>query len=292
MPIQLRPLPSWLDSAVIYQIYPQSFQDSNGDGIGDLPGITSRLDYIASLGVDAVWINPIFESPFQDAGYRRIAPRYGTQADLERLITESNKRGIRILLDFVPGHTSIDHPWFKASAQSEPNAFSNYYVWTHNWWQKGVNAGFSSAREGQLYAPLDPASNRPNVEAQETDSESLLERVRCLIRWKKSLPALKASAPFEVLHLGECGYPLIYRRGTSPGNSLILVFNPAGTPAEVRITTALPGLESLRSCGVSFEDEGALCRCNPRSFGIFEEGDFLSRPCGSDANHPPLTFNA
>ena len=102
---------SWLKNAVFYEIYPQSFKDSNGDGIGDLNGITEKLPYIKSLGCNALWLNPIYDSPFKDAGYdvrdhKKIASRYGTEEDLVRLFAEAHKLGIRVLLDLVPGHTS------------------------------------------------------------------------------------------------------------------------------------------------------------------------------------------
>jgi glycosidase len=131
--------PSWLNSAVIYQVYPQSFKDSNGDGIGDLNGITSKLDYIKSLGADAIWINPCFASPFGDAGYDvsdfyKVAPRYGTNKDLKHLCTAAAKKGIRVILDLVAGHTSIEHPWFKASCLHARNKYSNWYVWTDSVW--------------------------------------------------------------------------------------------------------------------------------------------------------------
>ncbi len=133
--------PKWLKNAVFYQIYPQSFYDSNGDGIGDIPGIIEKLDYIESLGVDAVWINPCFVSPFDDAGYDvadylQVAPRYGTNEDLKQLFDEAKKRGIRILLDLVPGHTSIKHPWFQASQQHDPNPYSDYYIWNSHIWEE------------------------------------------------------------------------------------------------------------------------------------------------------------
>src|SRR5258708_18319198 len=99
----MKRLPDWLESAVFYQIYPQSYYDSNGDGIGDLPGLTRKLDYIQSMGFNALWINPCFDSPFQDAGYDvadyyKIAPRYGTNADANRLITAATKRATRVCL--------------------------------------------------------------------------------------------------------------------------------------------------------------------------------------------------
>lgn len=131
--------PEWVNHAVFYQVYPQSFYDSNGDGIGDLQGIIQKLDYIKSLGVDAVWINPFFESPFCDGGYDisdyyKIAPRYGTNDDAKRLFEEAHKRGLRILFDFVASYTSMEHPWFKASAQQQKNKYSNWYIWTDNVW--------------------------------------------------------------------------------------------------------------------------------------------------------------
>jgi glycosidase len=131
--------PAWLEKAVFYQIYPQSFYDLNGDGIGDIPGIIAKLDYLQSLGVNACWLNPCFESPFLDAGYDvadyyQVAPRYGTNADLQHLFEEARRRGIRILLDLVPGHTSIQHPWFIESCRHERNQYSDYYIWTDSVW--------------------------------------------------------------------------------------------------------------------------------------------------------------
>jgi len=133
----------WLEDAVFYQIYPQSFNDTNGDGIGDIPGITEKLDYLSWLGVDAVWMNPCFVSPFQDAGYDvadyyKVAPRYGTNADLVRLFREARRRGIRIFLDLVPGHTSVEHEWFQASLQAERNRYSDRYIWTQSVWDPGA----------------------------------------------------------------------------------------------------------------------------------------------------------
>lgn len=131
--------PRWSDHAVFYQVYPQSFYDSDGDGIGDIRGIINKLDYIKSLGVDAVWINPFFVSPFGDGGYDisdyyKVAPRYGTNEDAKELFREAHKRGLKILFDFVASYTSMEHPWFKASARQEKNEHSNWYIWTDNVW--------------------------------------------------------------------------------------------------------------------------------------------------------------
>jgi maltose alpha-D-glucosyltransferase/alpha-amylase len=125
----------WLDNAVFYEIYPQSFYDANGDGIGDLEGIIQKLDYVKELGCNAIWLNPCFDSPFGDAGYdirdyRKVAPRYGSNEDLKRLFAEARKKRLRVILDLVPGHTSEEHPWFLESSKAEPNQYWNRYIWT------------------------------------------------------------------------------------------------------------------------------------------------------------------
>jgi maltose alpha-D-glucosyltransferase/alpha-amylase len=141
--------PKWLDDAVFYEIYPQSFYDANGEGIGDFEGIIQKLDYISSLGCNALWIHPCFDSPFSDAGYdvrdyKKTAPRYGTNNDLMRLFFEARGRGMRVLLDLVPGHTSEEHPWFQKSREAAPNEYWNRYIWTDKWWKKPDNFGFIS----------------------------------------------------------------------------------------------------------------------------------------------------
>lgn len=132
-------MPDWLEKAVFYEIYPQSFFDSNGDGIGDLPGILKKLEYLQYLGVNAMWLNPCFMSPFKDAGYDvsdfyQVAPRYGTNADLQTLFAEARRFGIRILLDLVPGHTSTECAWFKESCKAERNKYTDWYIWTNSVW--------------------------------------------------------------------------------------------------------------------------------------------------------------
>ena len=126
---------TWLKDAVFYEIYPQSFYDTNGDGIGDINGITEKLDYIRSLGCNALWINPCYDSPFKDAGYdvrdyKKVAPRYGTNEDIYRLFEEAHKKGVKVLLDLVPGHTSEEHPWFRESQKAEENEYSDRFIWT------------------------------------------------------------------------------------------------------------------------------------------------------------------
>jgi alpha-glucosidase len=124
----------WWTNAVIYEIYPRSFQDSNGDGIGDLNGITERLDYLKELGVDAIWLTPVYPSPQVDFGYdisdyENIDPQYGTLADFDRLVAEAGKRHIRVLMDMVMNHTSDRHKWFIESRSSRTNPYRDWYVW-------------------------------------------------------------------------------------------------------------------------------------------------------------------
>ncbi|MCD8185394.1 MAG: alpha-glucosidase, partial [Rikenellaceae bacterium] len=125
----------WWKEAVVYQIYPRSFKDSNGDGIGDIPGILEKLDYVKSLGIDMIWLNPIFESPNDDNGYDisdyyRIMPEFGTMADFDRLLEAVHDQGLRLILDLVANHTSDEHPWFQAAKSSREDP---HYDWYH-WW--------------------------------------------------------------------------------------------------------------------------------------------------------------
>lgn len=124
----------WWQRGVVYQIYPRSFMDANGDGIGDLAGVESRLDHLAWLGVDAIWFSPLFPSPMADFGYdvadyTDIHPDYGDLAAFDRLLAAAHQRGIRVLLDLVPNHSSIEHPWFQESRQSRESARRDWYIW-------------------------------------------------------------------------------------------------------------------------------------------------------------------
>lgn len=132
-------MPQWLKDAIFYEIYPQSFYDSNGDGIGDINGIIEKLDYVLDLGCNALWINPCFDSPFMDGGYdirdyKKVAPRYGTNADLVKLFAVAHEKGIKVLLDLVPGHTSDTNNWFIQSKQPHKNDYSDRYIWTNSVW--------------------------------------------------------------------------------------------------------------------------------------------------------------
>jgi len=124
----------WWQSGVIYQVYPRSFQDTGGDGVGDLPGVAARLDHLASLGVDALWISPFYPSPMKDFGYdvsdyTGVDPLFGTLDDFDRLLAAAHARGLRVILDWVPNHTSDQHPWFQASRRDRADPRRDWYVW-------------------------------------------------------------------------------------------------------------------------------------------------------------------
>ena len=124
----------WWRGGVIYQIYPRSFRDANDDGIGDLLGVIERLDYVASLGVDGIWLSPFFPSPMEDFGYdvadyRGVDPMFGTLSDFDTLCAEAHRRGLRIVIDQVYSHTSDLHPWFQESRSNRENSKADWYVW-------------------------------------------------------------------------------------------------------------------------------------------------------------------
>lgn len=132
---------AWWTNAVVYQIYPRSFADSNGDGIGDIPGITSKLDYLSSLGVDVIWLSPVYRSPQDDYGYdisdyRDIDPMFGTLADFDEMLAQIHARGMKLVMDLVVNHTSDEHPWFIESRSSRDNPKRDWY-----WWRPGVGGG-------------------------------------------------------------------------------------------------------------------------------------------------------
>ena len=158
----------WWKTGVFYQIYPRSFADSTGSGVGDLPGITAHLDHLAWLGVDALWISPFFPSPMRDFGYDvadycGVDPLFGTLADFDALVAAAHTRGLRVIIDWVPAHTSSDHPWFLDSRSSKASPRRSWYVWRdpgpdggppNNWtstFTQGASAWTLDAASGQYY---------------------------------------------------------------------------------------------------------------------------------------------
>lgn len=176
----------WWQNAVIYQIYPQSFQDSNNDGIGDLHGIIKRLPYLKKLGVDVLWLNPIYQSPLKDNGYdiadyEKILPEYGTMTDFDELLKEVHAHGLKLLMDLVVNHTSDQHRWFQESKQSKDNKYADYYMWRdpvdghepNNWHAAfGGSAWTYVPERGQyylhLFAPGQPDLNWENPAVRES----------------------------------------------------------------------------------------------------------------------------
>ena len=170
----------WWKEAVVYQIYPKSFKDSNGDGIGDLGGILEKLDYLEYLGIDVIWLSPIYQSPNCENGYdisdyRKIMDEFGTMDEFDLLLEESHKRGIKIILDLVVNHTSDEHSWFQKSIDPEENPYWDYYIWKpgkegkepNNWgsWFGGSAWDYNESREKyylHLFSPKQPDLNWKN----------------------------------------------------------------------------------------------------------------------------------
>ncbi len=190
--------PAWLDNAVFYEIYPQSFCDSNGDGIGDINGITGKLDYIKELGCNAIWMNPCFASPFGDAGYDvsdyyLVAPRYGTNEDIKHLFEEVHTRDMHILLDLVPGHTSVEHKWFRESMKAERNEYTDRYVWTDSVWEEPQGMGCIrgiSDRDGSCAVNFFSHQPALNYGFYRTDPDK---------QWQQSMQSEGARATLEEL---------------------------------------------------------------------------------------------
>lgn len=160
---------TWWEKAVVYQIYPKSFNDTTGNGVGDIQGIVEKLDYLHELGVDVIWLTPIYASPQRDNGYDisdyfSIHPEYGTMEDFDVLLSEAHKKDIKVIMDIVVNHTSTEHEWFKQAASSKDNPYRNYYIWKdgkedgsapNNWQSKfGGNAWQYDEKTGQYYLHL------------------------------------------------------------------------------------------------------------------------------------------
>ncbi len=180
----------WWRGAVMYQVYPRSYKDSNGDGIGDLPGITDKMDYIASLGVDGIWISPFFKSPMKDYGYDisdycAVDPMFGANEDFSILLREAHNRGLKVIIDMVLSHTSSDHPWFLESRSSRDNGRSDWYVWAdpkpdgtppNNWQSCFSGAAWTfDTRRGQYYLH-NFLSEQPDLNFHNPDVQDALLR--------------------------------------------------------------------------------------------------------------------
>ncbi len=177
----------WWQHAVIYQIYPRSFQDSNGDGIGDLNGIRARLDYLVGLGVDALWISPIYPSPMADFGYDvadycGVDGRFGTMDDFDGLLEEVHRRGLRMILDFVPNHTSDQHPWFLESRSSRNNPKRDWYIWRdqpNNWLSQFGGSSWEFDEKTQQYYLHSFLKEQPDLNWRNRDvKEAMFDALR------------------------------------------------------------------------------------------------------------------
>ena len=176
----------WWQSATIYQIYIRSFQDSNGDGIGDLAGILGRIDYLKNLGVDAIWITPFYPSPMADFGYDvadycDVDPCFGTLAEFDRLRNALHMRDMKLLIDLVPNHTSNQHPWFKDAISSKKAEKRDWYIWhdpaadggvPNNWWSLSGGPAWQYDKQSQQYymhsfLPEQPDLNWRNPQVRE-----------------------------------------------------------------------------------------------------------------------------
>jgi alpha-glucosidase len=267
----------WWKRAVFYQVYPRSFADSNGDGIGDLPGLLSRLDYLndgtaGSLGVDAIWLTPVFPSPMKDFGYDvadyvNIDPVFGSIEDINKLVVECHRRGVRVLLDWVPNHTSDQHPWFRESRGSRVNPKRNWYVWSdpapgggppNNW--PGVFGGAAWTFDeptGQYYLhsflPEQPDLNWRNPEVVDAMHETLrfwlrlgvdgfrLDAVGRLIKHPELADASLSDGPAgEPLADNHNNYPEVYetlrdiRAVFDEFPNTVAIGESFGTPDEIR----------------------------------------------------------
>jgi alpha-glucosidase len=190
--------PDWWRGAVIYQIYPRSFQDSNGDGIGDLAGITGRLDHIASLGADAIWISPFFKSPMKDFGYDvsdycDVDPMFGSLADFDRLVARAHDLGLRVMIDLVLSHTADTHPWFTESRRDRTNPKADWYVWAdakpdgtppNNWLSVFGGSAWAWDSRREQYFLHNFLTSQPDLNLHHAPvQEALLDVARFWLKW-------------------------------------------------------------------------------------------------------------
>ncbi|MGH8662777.1 MAG: alpha-amylase family glycosyl hydrolase, partial [Burkholderiales bacterium] len=227
----------WWQRGIVYQVYPRSFMDANGDGIGDLTGIISRLDYLHWLGVDALWLSPIYPSPMKDFGYdvsdyTAVNPHFGTLADFDRLVEAAHARGLKLILDFVPNHTSDQHAWFRQSRASRDNPKRNWYLWRdpepgggppNNWLSCfGGSAWQLDPATGQYYyhafLPEQPDLNWRNPEVVEA-------MLRVLRFWlERGVDGFRVDVLWHLVkdeHFGDNPPNADWREGMDPYNALV-----------------------------------------------------------------------
>lgn len=223
----------WWKNTVVYQIYPKSFQDTDGDGIGDLKGIIQRLNYIQSLGVNMIWLNPIFVSPQVDNGYDvanyyAIDDHFGTMADMEKLIDEAHKRGIKVMLDFVLNHTSDQHPWFQEALKGPKNIYRDYYIWQDPIEQRSVPNNWGSFFGGSVWEKEPKGSSfyfhlfaKEMPDLNWKNPEVRLAMADCAEFWlDKGIDALRLDAFIHVEK--ENGFPDV---GTASKDEIVLAEN-------------------------------------------------------------------
>ena len=185
---------AWWKEAVVYQIYPRSFMDSNGDGIGDIAGITQRLDYLKDLGIDVIWLSPVYQSPNDDNGYdisdyRAIMKEFGTMEDFDEMLKQAHARGLRIVMDLVVNHTSDEHQWFVESRKNKENPYRDYYIWRegkagdvppNNWGSCFSGSAWQYDEATKMYYLHMFSRKQPDLN---WDNETVREEVFDMMRW-------------------------------------------------------------------------------------------------------------
>ncbi len=183
----------WWKESVVYQIYPRSFKDSNGDGIGDLKGITEKLDYLKELGVDVIWLSPVYQSPNDDNGYdisdyQSIMEEFGTMEDFDEMLAAAHDRGLKIVMDLVVNHTSDEHPWFVESRKSKDNPYRDYYIWRegkdgkepNNWGSCFSGSAWMYDENTQMYFLHLFSKKQPDLN---WDNEAVRNEVYDMMNW-------------------------------------------------------------------------------------------------------------
>lgn len=232
---------AWWRTAVIYEIAVPSFQDSNGDGWGDIPGLIQRLDYLRDLGVGGIWLTPINRSPMYDLGYdvadyQDVDPRFGSLDDFDRLVAESHDRGLRVIIDFVPNHTSVEHPWFQESSASRDNAKADWYLWSdagpggrppNNWVNRFGTSGWTwnEARQQYYFGSFSP--QQPDLDWRHRDVRAAMYDVMRF--WlRRGVDGLRIDALAHLIkdkQLRDNPVNLGYNENEEPSNKLALVYH-------------------------------------------------------------------